>query len=162
MTLFHGGIGGKRAGDILVPSEPHVVCDCPVCEARADGRVCTVAEYRIWAMSLGERGRPILELLRDAAPFEAVDPPSGKAAVYITTDLGYARWYAARSQGDLYVVEPIGGVERSHEDPFPSWTCPSARVVRVVERRVRLDRRDRRHLHRRWKSTEVQACAGLR
>lgn len=66
----------------------------------------------------------------------------------------YARWYAARSQGDLYVVEPIGELLRSDDDHFPSWTCASARVVGVVERRVRLDRRDRREMLRLWKRAD--------
>lgn len=153
-TYYHGGIGKKRPGDVLVPSPPHQVCGCPVCEARAEGRVCTVAEFRLWAESLGERGRPILEGLEGANPLDAVDPPTGRKAVYVTTDWGYARWYAARSQGDLYVVEPIGELERSDEDPFASWTCSSARVVKVVERRVRLDRKDRREMLRRWKQAD--------
>jgi len=157
MTLYHGGIAGKQPGDILVPSPPHVVCGCPVCAARAAGRVCTVGEFRLWAMGLGERGRPILEGLKDADPFDPVDPPTGRQAIYVTTSLPYARWYAARSQGALYTVEPIGEMQRSTEDHFPSWACQSARVLSVVERRVRLDRRDRREMLRLWKRADRRA-----
>lgn len=153
-AYYHGGIGGKRVGDVLVPSQPHVVCGCPVCAARSEGRVCTVGQYRAWAIGLGERGRPILDSLKGADPSEAVDPPTGKDAVYVTSHHAYARWYAARSQGDLYEVEPIGNVEPSKEDPFPSWTCDTARVVRVLERSVRLTRSDRRKMFREWKRAE--------
>ena len=98
-----------------------------------------------------------MKSLEGVDPREPVDPPSGKEAVYITTDYAYARWYAARSQGSLYVVEPIGKFERSKEDPFPSWTCSSARVVRIVERRVLLTRKDRRAILRRWKAADAMA-----
>jgi hypothetical protein len=83
-----------------------------------------------------------------------MDPPSGREAVYFTTDYQYARYYAAKSKGDLYEVEPIGPREASLEDPFPSWTSNTARVLRVLERRVFLVRSDRRALRRRWKKAD--------
>lgn len=160
MTLYHGGIGGKRPGDVLVPSPPHVSDGCPICVARAEGRTCSVGEYRDWLRQFGERGKPILAQLADALDTDPIDPPSGRSAVYVTTSLPYARWYAARSQGDLYAVEPIGEVARSPEDPFPSWTCGSARVVAEVERRVRLRRHDRREMSRAWKAADRAAERG--
>ena len=157
MTYYHGGIAGKRAGDILIPSPPHEVDGCPICVARAAGRICRVGEYRAWAAQFGERARPIMEALAGADDMEPIDPPSAKSAVYISTHQIYARWYAARSQGDLYAVEPIGGVERSEEDPFPTWTCYRARVVRVIERRVTLTRKDRRKITKLWKRADAVA-----
>jgi len=95
-------------------------------------------------------------MLADAHDSEPVDPPSARDAVYITTDLEYARWYAARSRGDLYLVVPVGEPQESSEDAFPSFTVPEARVAKVVERKVRLDRRDRRSLNRRWEKADRQ------
>lgn len=152
---YHGGIAGKAVGDLLVPSPPHVEDGCPICEARAAGRTATVGEYRRWLHGLDPtRAAPVLKMLADADDDEPMDPPSRKAAVYVTSDFGYARWYAARSRGDLYLVQPLGAAERSAEDPFPAWTVGSARIVRVVERSVRLCRRDRREMMRRWKKAD--------
>lgn len=88
-----------------------------------------------------------------------IDPPSRREAVYMTTDIRYARWYAARSRGDLYRVQPVGRVERSEEDPFESYTAPAARIVEVIERRVVLRRRDRRELMRAWEKADRWAMA---
>lgn len=152
--LFHGGRGGLVAGDRLLPSPPAVTCGCPVCAARAAGRAYTVEEYRGWLRGHGEAARSALEALEDADGSEIVDPPSARAAVYVTTDREYAEWYAARSRGDLYRVEAVGELEPSEEDPFPSWTVPEAVVVEVLRRRVRLDRRARRSLLRRWRKSD--------
>lgn len=160
VTLYHGGISGKRPGDILFPSPPHVSDGCPICVARAEGRVCRVWEFRQWLRRIGERGKPVLAQLEDADDMDPIDPPSGAAAVYVTTSLPYARWYAARSQGDLYVVEPCDEPTRSDEDHFPTWTCDSARVVSVVERHVRLRRHDRREMSRLWKAADRAAERG--
>jgi hypothetical protein len=96
-------------------------------------------------------------MLADAPDDAPVDPPTQKRAVYFTTDLAYARWYATRSRGDLYEVRPVGAVERSKEDHFPTWTAGSAVVTRVIERRVRLTRADRREMARRWKRMDKEA-----
>lgn len=155
MKLYHGGLAGLRPGDLLRPAPPHVVDGCPVCVARAEGRVCTVGEFREWVKTFhNPQAKALLRQMEGANDWEPVDPPSQREAVYATTDLGYARWYASRSQGDLYLVEPVGEAERSTEDHFPTWSCPEARVVAVVERGVRLDRRERRELLRRWKRAD--------
>jgi len=156
VSYFHGGIAGKAPGDILVPAPPHVHDGCPICVARAAGRVCTVGEYRLWLSRMGPKARPILEGLEGVDASEAIDPPSARQAVYITNHMKYARWYAARSHGSLYVVEPIGIIERSDEDPFPSWTCASATVVSVVDKRVRLTRKDRREMLKLWKRADAK------
>jgi len=156
VTWYHGGIGKMNVGDTLVPSAPHVVDGCPVCVARAAGRCVTVGEYREWIITQGPRALPVLKEL-DGAPADAmIDPPTAKRAVYFSTDLMYARWYAARSRGDLYEVRPIGAVERSQEDAFPTWTAGSAVVTRVLERKVRLTRADRREMTRRWKKMDKE------
>jgi hypothetical protein len=157
-ALYHGGVHGLAVGDLLVPSPPHQTDGCPICVARAEGRVLRVGEYRAWLAQFGERARPVLEQLAGADDSEPMDPPSAREAIYLTTDLEYARWYAARSQGDLYEAVAIGEAVRSTEDHFPSWTAETARVVRVLERRVRLDRRDRRALLRRWKKADDRAA----
>lgn len=160
--LYHGGRAGLVVGEMIVPAPPHVEDGCPVCVARAQGRTLRVGEYRAWLRTLGPRAEPVLAALEGADDFEPVDPPRAKAdAVYVTSDLAYARWYAARSRGDLYRVVTVGPAERSPEDHFPTWTAPAARVVRVIERMVRLQRRDRRALLRRWKKADEIAARGV-
>lgn len=152
--LYHGGVSGLRAGDLLTPSPPHVFDGCPICVARAEGRAYTVGEYREVARRLGPHGRVILAYLEGAPDHMPVDPPSGTKSVYVTSDLAYARWYAARSRGDLYRVDPLSDPIPSDEDPFPSFLTDGARVVEVLERSVRLVRRERRELMRRWEKAD--------
>jgi hypothetical protein len=154
VTYYHGGVPGKAVGALLVPSAPHAEDGCPVCQARAAGLVITVGEYRAWLYTQGPRALPVLRALADAPDGAALDPPPKRQAVYFTSDRAYARLYAARSRGDLYEVRPVGPVARSDEDPFPTWTAGAATVVRVLERRVRLARADRRALQRRWRKAD--------
>lgn len=156
IDLYHGGAPGLRAGDDLIPAPPVVTDTCPICVARSEGRVYTVGEYRAWLAPYGSLASTALRMLTDAPDAAPVDPPSGLHAVYVTTEQDYARWYAARSGGDLYRVEPIGDLTESQEDPFESYTVPLARVVAVVERRVRLDRADRRAMFRRWEKADAR------
>lgn len=149
---YHGGVPGLRPGDLLRPSPPHVTDGCPVCVARAEGRALTVGQYRAWLRGFGDRARPVLDALAGAPDAAPLDPPSARAAVYITTHQGYAAWYAARSgNGDLYEVAPVGELKTSEADRFPSATVAAARVVRVVRRSVRLTRHERRALDRDWR-----------
>lgn len=150
MNYYHGGKPGLLPGDVLLPSSPHVTDGCPICQARAQGRGVTVGEYRRWLIAQGPQAEPVLRELRDAPDDAIIDPPTGERAVYLTTDRGYARFYAARSAGDLYLVRPVGDIEPSKEDPFDSYLAQSALVVGVLERGVRLRRNDRRELGRRW------------
>jgi len=154
MRYFHGGISGLQVGDVLTPSAPHVDDGCPICEARKHGRICTVGEYKRWLQPFGARALPVLRALAGADDWEPVDPPSAKQAVYITTSLEYATWYAARSRGDLYEVTPVGPAVPSPEVHFPSWTCDQARVVRVVRRGVRLTRTERRRIAHLWRKAD--------
>lgn len=158
-ALYHGGIAGLHPGDDLTPSPPRVTDDCPICRARRAGLVYTVGDYRAWLQTMGARAEPVLRMLADAPDAAPVDPPSGLDAVYLTTERDYARWYAARSGGDLYRVEPVGERTASAEDPFESYTVPTARVAAVIERNVRLDRADRRALFRRWKRADDRKAA---
>lgn len=150
MIYFHGGHAGLPIGGVLVPSAPHVTDGCPICVARAKGMTLTVGEYRAWARSIGPAAEPVLRQLAGEPDDAIIDPPSQEQAVYLTTDREYARFHAARSEGDLYQVEPIGQIKPSTEDHFPSFVVQSAAVVKVIERGVKLRRRDRRHLLRRW------------
>ena len=161
-AYFHGGKPGLHPGDLLVPAPPHVVDDgCPVCVARRDGRACTVGEFRHWLHQFGPRAARALRELEGQPDDAPIDPPSAKQAVYITTSQAYATWYAARSQGDLYQVAPIGEVERSLEDHFSSWTTPVATVIRVLRRDVRLTRTERRTIMRQWKKADQRAARSL-
>lgn len=160
-TLYHGGIAGLQVGHVLVPSDPHMTDGCPVCVARAEGRVCTVLEFRRWLLAFppSEKRDQALAAFAGQPNDAPVDPPSEQRAVYVTTSLPYARWYAARSgHGDLYSVDPIGPRTRSETDPFPTWTCEQARVVRVIARRVFLSRRERRELDRLWRKADKRAA----
>lgn len=152
---FHGGIRGLSVGDVLEPSPPHVTDGCPVCVARADGRVLSVGEFREWLGQFGDRARAALDVVKDRADYEPLDPPSDEIGVYITTHQGYATWYAAlRGHGDLYEVRPLGELILSDTDHFPTAIVPTARVVGVPRRAVRLTRPERRTLDREWKKRE--------
>ncbi|MFF6801060.1 hypothetical protein [Streptomyces sp. NPDC012616] len=133
---FHGGVVGLKPGDLVTPHQPAVVDDCPICVARAKGDTYT-----------DEHGR-------------TVDPPTGRPdRVYITTDREYARFYASKVWlGDLYVVEPVGELQESTEDPFPTWTCEAARVLSVYSRAVRLTPGQRRTLSHRWARADMASA----
>lgn len=159
MSFYHGGIPGLKVGDAVLPAPPHATDGCPICLARSEGRTYTIGEWREWMSGLlptlpahkaatARAALAEIDGVPDAAP---LDPATGRPdRVYLTSHLPYARWYAARSRGDLYQVRPIGQLERSPEDTWESWTAPSAVVVKVVECDVRLVRRDRRYLMREW------------
>lgn len=131
---FHGGIPDLKPGDLITPHPPKVVDDCPICVARANGQTAVIS------------GEP-------------VDPATGRPdRVYVTTDREYARFYASKFwQGDLYVVEPVGDLEPSTEDRFPSWTCEAARVRTVYQRCVLLTPKQRRALLKRWTAADLAA-----
>jgi hypothetical protein len=157
-VYFHGGKSGLGVGDAVVPAPPHVQDGCPICEAKRDGRVCTVGEYRRWLSQFGVRAEPILRKLRDAPDWEAVDPPREAVdGVYLTTSREYATWYAARSAGDLYQVKADGEARPSSTDHFDTVIAASARVVAVVRRGVRLTRTERRTIERLWKKADARA-----
>ncbi len=132
MRYFHGGVPGLKPGDLITPHPPHVVKGCKVCEARAQGLTATTGDGK------------------------AIDPPTGRPdRVYITSDREYARWYASRYwYGDLYTVEPVGEIQPSTEDPWPTWCVPAARVVSVYTRAVQLTPHQRRTLLRRWTAAD--------
>lgn len=121
--LFHGGIPGLKPGELIVPSPYHIVDGCEICAAKAAGQ------------------QPIIDGIN-------VDPLTERTdRVYLTSDREYARWYASKyPRGDLYVVEPLGDVEPSTEDPFDTWCAPSARVTGIYDRYVQLTWPQRRRL----------------
>lgn len=124
MTRFwHGGAPGLRPGELLLPQPGRKLHDgCAFCEARSKG------------LTIG-----------------GIDPPSAKVAVYVTQNRSYARFYASLyGRGDLYLVEPIGPVEKTQEDHIASWTCEGARVKAVYERGVLLTPGQRRRLFTEW------------
>lgn len=130
--LWHGGAPGLRVGDLLLPGNSRRIHEgCAFCAARENGG--TVA---------------------------GIDPPSAKRAVYVTSDKGYARYYASLwGYGDLYIVEPVGPAEVSPEDHFPSWTTEAARVVAVYQRAIQLTWTQRRALFRRWEIADREHAA---
>lgn len=137
MRLFHGGIPGLKPGDLITPHPPRIVDGCPICVARAAG------------------GNPVVEGLG------VVDPATQRPdRVYVTADRDYGRFYASRwYRGDLYVVEPVGVLDASTEDRFPSWTCEAARVRSVYQRCVLLTPKQRRALLKRWTAADIAAEA---
>jgi len=157
VTLYHGGVAGLHAGALLLPSPPHVSDGCPVCVARAEGRLYTAGEYRLFLRQFGDRARPVLDALAGAPDSAPLDPPSAQQAVYVTTSELYASWYAARSQGDVYVIKPIGRLTPSAEDHFSSFTVPRARVLQVLRRRVQLSDSERAQLLDEWTKADEQA-----
>lgn len=122
MRYFHGGRPGLGLGALLLPSPPHFLDDCPICQAKKAG-ISTI-----------------------------FDPVTARPdRVYITTDKEYARFYASKyPRGDLYSVAPVGDLEPTSEDHFPSWTVPAARILAVYNRRVELTPQQRGALLRRW------------
>lgn len=121
-TYYHGGMPGLRVGQTLVPSPPNFLDDCPICQAKKAG------------INIG------------------IDPPTAHPdRIYITTDRDYGRFYASKfPRGALYVVEPVGELEPSTEDYFPTWKVAEAKVRAVYDRYVQLTMTQRRSLQRRW------------
>ncbi|MFE4329692.1 hypothetical protein ACFRQM_09570 [Streptomyces sp. NPDC056831] len=140
VRYFHGGVPGLRPGDLITPHPPNVVDGCPVCAARAAGEPYTVPGLGV------------------------IDPPTGRPdRVYVTTDREYGFFYASRwYHGDLYVVEPLGGVEPSMEDPFPTWCAEAARVRSVYSRCVQLTPAQRRRLLVRWAAVDIATASAAR
>ncbi|MFD6935293.1 hypothetical protein ACFWAP_03925 [Streptomyces goshikiensis] len=138
--LFHGGVPGLKVGDLVEPSPPRHVVGCAVCAARARGEDYVVPD-------LG-----------------SIDPPTGRPdRVYFTSDREYGRFYASLAwRGDLYVVEPVGDIEPSTEDYFPTWCAPAARVLSVYTRAVQLTMPERRRLYRRWGGLQAVSAVKAR
>jgi len=135
VRYFHGGIPDLNPGDLIKPHPPRVVDGCPICVARAEGKNHVVPGLGV------------------------VDPATKHPdRVYVTTDRLYGLFYASKFWlGDLYVVDPLGDVEASVEDRFPSFTCEGARVLSVVSRAVRLTDRQRTTLTNKWKRRDEDA-----
>jgi hypothetical protein len=122
--LFHGGVPGRKVGDVLLPgmAEHRYVEGCACCEAHRDG-------------------------------LPAFDPATPLEWVYACADRPYARFYASRAvRGTLYRVRLEGDVERSAEDPAWFWAYRGrqARVVAVLETNVVLTMTERQKLFVRW------------
>jgi hypothetical protein len=139
VRLWHGGIPDLKPGDLITPHPPNVVDGCAICAAKARGEQPRIP------------GIPGI-----------VDPLTERPdRVYITPDREYARFYASKyPTGDLYVVEPVGDVEPSTEDPFPTFVAPAARVITVYSRAVRLSDRQRTTLRNRWDRADQARAFG--
>lgn len=131
--LYHGGVDGMRVGDLIEPHEPKFHDGCPDCEANRRGEATAIS--------------PLTQ---------------HPDRVYVTSDRLYAAHYASKWWlGDLYQVAPVGGVEVSDEDPFPTWKCEAVEVLSVVTRSVRLTDSQRRRLFRRWEIADRRALLGV-
>ena len=136
MILFHGGVPGKKPGDVLVPHAPNVVDGCAICVARATGEDWTDANGNV------------------------IDPATKTQMVYACADRPYARFYASKyPMGDLYRIELLGDVVKSSEDHWLTWCASEARVVSVLERCVRLTDAQRRTLVRKWRRLDRESGA---
>jgi hypothetical protein len=128
-VYYHGGVPGLAIGDLLEPghSRDHRHPGCPWCAAH-------------------ERGDAHL----------GADGPSRRPGrVYMTEDREYARYHASLyGRGDLYMVEPVGELEPSDEDSFPTAVAPAARVLAVLARGVLLSMPQRRRIAERWAMRE--------
>lgn len=125
-TLFHGGAPELWKGQPIRPDMAHrrFHDGCAICEAHRQGLSTSI------------------------------DPLTPHGFVYATSDLPYARYYASRfGKGWVYEVNLADDVEPSTEDMFPTWRASSARVVRVVAKRVTLSMDERRALFVRWGGT---------
>lgn len=131
MRLFHGGVPGLRAGDLIEPGHDRQKHDgCAWCAARA------------------------------ALPPERDGDALHSDRVYVTPERLYARYYASLyGRGDLYRVEPVGELQRSTEDNVETWTAPAARVVAALDRAVLLSPSERRRLYRLWGDADQVALA---
>jgi hypothetical protein len=70
----------------------------------------------------------------------------------------YAKQYASKVIfGWLYIVEPVGEMERSDHDTVETYHSPACRVLRVSERAVQLTMSERRHLYAMWKAADQLA-----
>lgn len=122
-ALWHGGVPDLQVGDLIQPghSRDDRHPGCPFCEARKAGTA-------------------------------SIDLPSARAdRVYFTTHRLYAKFHASLyGHGDLYRVEPVGEVERSAEDLFPSFVAPAARVLVVFAREVLLTPGERTAIYLEW------------
>lgn len=135
--LFHGGVPGLTAGDIIAPGHqrrPHD--NCPWCEARARG----------------------------AAHYGTDGPSQHQDRVYATENRLYARFHASLwGRGDLYRVTPVGGdVQRSDEDTIPSIHAPALRIIQVADVAVLLTDTERRRLNREWERADMAALGPAR
>lgn len=127
--LYHGGVPGLRAGDLIEPGHERTGHPgCAFCEARARGEA-----------HLG------------------VDGPAQDAdRVYASTSRIYAKHYASLyGRGDLYRVEPVGELVRSPEDTVETFKAPALRVIAVLERAVLLTWSERRRLSREWTAADL-------
>lgn len=124
MRLYHGGAPGLREGDRITPRTDDAHL--------VDG--CPTCEAR-------RAGAPL--------PEDDLDP----SLVYVTTDREYASIYAAGyPNGALYQVETDGPMTPS-PDPVESWGVPSAVVVAVLDRLVRMTPKQKRRVIRRYLRT---------
>lgn len=134
MKLFHGGVGDLWPNSIIKPNMAHAryLDGCPTCELQKSGRAGHVG----------------------------LDPETPHDFVYGTSDREYARYYASRAnKGWLYEIELSDPVQKSIEDPFPTWRSSSGRIIRVIEKRITLTMTERRELFLRWGGTEFEFAA---
>lgn len=129
--LFHGGVPGLRAGDMIEPGHArHAHDGCAWCAARSE------------------------------LPPERDGLPRHPDRVYLTPERLYGRYYASLyGRGDLYQVEAVGELQRSTEDNMETWTAPAARVLVAVDRAVLLTPGERRRLYRVWGDADAAALA---
>jgi len=119
MTKFyHGGVPGLKPGDIIEPGFER---------HPHDG--CPICEAQ-------QRG-------------EDVQPDQVPDSVYFTSERIYAKFFAdLYGRGWLYAVEPIGDWELSKTDHMQSMVVGHLKVLRVVEKAIKLTPNEIRQIRR--------------
>lgn len=127
-ALYHGGAPEIWRGKTILPDQAtrRYHAGCKICEAQRNGR-------------------------------SSLDPATPHGFVYAIADIPYARYYASRfGSGWLYEVTLSEDAEPSTEDMFPTWRASSAKVARVIEKRITLTMDERQALFIRWGGTEAE------
>lgn len=81
-------------------------------------------------------------------PGDLLEPEPDSNSVYFTQNRLYAKFFASLGRGWLYLVEPIGDYGPASNDAMQACDAKSLRVIRVVEKAIRLTPNELRQIRR--------------